>query len=214
MPCVLGRIYDPNSGKSLVFHKYGCHGMNSLRPFYEKLGVTNAKELNVSLYSCEMDKNDFATRKEHYGNITQIQDMNAVRNFLRDTFGIPEENIERRFFRNLQKSFETIYKVSPELGLKYVDVFATAGVTKTGDIFHTSLVAEDIFAFKDVRPPEGFIRINAQATYNGLSFNIQNVLYKNFCLATLPIIRSHHVGVKGKPAHAKYGELNFFQVKN
>jgi hypothetical protein len=210
MPCILGRIYDPHSGKSLVFHKYGCHGMNSLRPFYEKLGVTNAKQLNVALYSCEMDNNDFAKRKKHYGNITQAQDMNAVRDFLRDAFEIPEENIERRFFRNLQKSFETLYRKSPELAKKYVDVFATAGVTKTGEIFHTSLVAEDIFTFQDVKPPEALIKGNAKATYNGLSFNVQNNFYKNFCSATFPLVRRYNAGDKVNPNHAQYGELNFF----
>lgn len=98
-------------------------------------------------------------------------------------------------------------------GSTYVDVFLTAGVTKTGEIFHTSLAAEDVFAFKNVKLPEGLIKMNPKATYNGLSFNVQNIFYQNFCSATLPIVRRHHAGAKVNPAQAKYGELNFFSCE-
>jgi hypothetical protein len=174
--------------------------MESLQPYYEKLGVSHPEKLEVSIYTCALSKGQYDTvHKKSYEGKTQIGEMNAVRDFLRDRFIIPEENIERRYFTN--------NLTLPFLG-QYQTVPTIVGVTKMGEIFHTSLVAEDVFGLKNVELPpelknfENFSKLPAQTKFN---------LFGAFSTVVLfPIVRGHFVGSKERTDNCKYGGLKFF----
>ncbi|WP_331255557.1 hypothetical protein [Candidatus Bealeia paramacronuclearis] len=149
LPCMLGRILDPQTGKSLVFHKSRSQKLESLTPSYNKLGTTNPSALDVELYSCEISSEKFKSYAESSGKKTQAQEIMDVRNWLRDTWKIPQNNIAVRFFRSEQ------YLNLPDLG-KYENCPITVGVTKTGELFHTSLFDGDVFGLGQLSLPRKF----------------------------------------------------------
>lgn len=199
LPCFLGRIYDPMSGKSLVFHKDSHYGMLSLQPFYEKLEVTNPEKLEVCLYGCAMSEEKYKIHKQWSQGRTQSQEMIWIRNYLTKDFKIPKVNIELRFFRN----FLTL----PELG-EYQQSPTTGGVTKTGELFHTSLVAEDVFGLENVElPPE----LKNHKVFSKLPGHIKsNLLNAMFSGILSPTVRNHFSGAPEIALNCQYGELKFF----
>lgn len=134
LPCLFARILDTKTGKSLVFHKYGSHNLESLLPFWEEFAPSSPENLHVVLYTVQLSDHHFAVHKSAFGGRTQIQEMNAVRDFFKNTYSIPEGQIERRFFRAQQNLS------LPKLG-QYETTPTTVGITKSGDIFHTGLLA-------------------------------------------------------------------------
>jgi hypothetical protein len=199
LPCLFGLIHDPETHKSLVFHKGGIHNMDTLRPPYESLSPSDTKKLEVVLYSCQLSDEKFEFHKKFYGGKTQAQEMMAVRKGLKERFGIPKENTEMRFFRNSSKL--------PNLG-QYAEAPVTIGVTKKGVIFHTSLVAEDVFGLDSVKlPPE----LRDYEKFSQLPILLKYLLHTNFFKGGLcPIVQSHFVGGLTKVFNSGYGDLSFF----
>lgn len=199
LPCLIGRIYDPTRNKSLAFHKYALHGMKTFQPYYEKFGVKNPETLEVSLYSCALSEAQFAFHKKYYGGKTQAQEMVAVRNFLTEEFKIPKENIELRFFRNNLKL--------PELGI-YQSAPLFVGITKNGELFHTSLIAEDVFDLEKVALPKD---LKKYKTYSGLYSTAKINLCDAFTTCALcPTVRAHFVGDRATTDNSEYEQLSFF----
>lgn len=140
LPGLFGCVYDPGTGKSLVFHKYATHNMASFVSFFSQFSPTNSKDLKVTLYMCELTESEFSSHKQWYGNVAQGREMNRVRSFLRDKFGIPEANVERRFLQSAK------YTDMPKMG-QYEETPVTVGASKKGDVFNTSPLTVDFFGF-------------------------------------------------------------------
>ncbi len=138
LPCLFGRIFDPATGNSLVFHKYVRHDMGSLKVLLEQLAPPRPEDLSITLYTCEMTPTAFQPHMKWFGSRTQLQEMNAVRDFLAQHFSIPNGNIERRFFTAKQHMGMLL------LG-QYEGVGVTIGVRKNGDVFTTTLFHQDSF---------------------------------------------------------------------
>ncbi len=201
LPCLLGRIYDPESKKSLAFHKGAIHGMDSLKPFYQKLEVSDPNKLEVSLYSCELSKEQFKqNHARYYGQKNQSQEMIAVRNFLTQEFCIPKENIELRFYK---KAFTL-----PDLG-PYYAMHLTVGIKKTGELFHTAFLAEDVFNLKEVKNVGQ--KKEQYPKFSTLPFEQQRDVVFNFAgRILLPNVRERFVGTPELIDRSRYGDLKFF----
>ncbi|MBL8676267.1 MAG: hypothetical protein JNJ47_02410, partial [Alphaproteobacteria bacterium] len=112
--------------------------MESLDSYFKNFSPSSPEALQVTLFTCEMSPEMTLTHAPYFGGKTQIQEMNAVRDFLKREFSIPEDNIERRFLR------DSMYKGLPNLG-QYEFSPVTIGVSKTGDVFNTSIFNVDLF---------------------------------------------------------------------
>lgn len=207
LPCLFGRIFDPVTKRSLVIHKAAVQDMKSILPFFKEFAPSDVKNLDVTLYTCQLSENQFKGHSNWYGGKTQIQEMNAVRDFLSKDLSIPENNIERRFLNSTQ------YLNFSKLG-QYEGTPITVGVTKTGEVFNTSPFTVDLYGLYDVPfPPnsqEKNIRttpINGQALLNmGFIARVDNIIF--------PMIREHFVGITQKNRDSiKYWTKPFFSAK-
>ncbi len=146
-PCILGRVLDTQTGKLLIFHKFAIHSLESLKPFYEELGVKDSNLVEVQLYSCEQSEKEFQIRASYYEGRNQTQALEEVGNFLGDTFKIPSDNIETRFFKH------SLHSKLPDLGY-VIDCEKTVGVTQKGELFLTSIFdVEDVFGLSATTVP-------------------------------------------------------------
>jgi len=137
-PCIFGCIRDPQTGRMLVFHKNPVQNMKSLAAHFAKLAAASPDQLTATLFSCELSEALKATFKPYYGKKTQIQDMKEVRDHLVNQFKIPADRIELRYLT------DTLNKRYPWLG-QYEQTQVTAGVTRSGEVFNTSVLSGDFF---------------------------------------------------------------------
>lgn len=207
LPCLFGRIFDSGTKKSLVFHKSAIQEMKSILPFFENFSPSDTKNLEVTLYTCQLSEKEFLKHKQWYGNKTQVQEMNAVRDFLKNNLSIAEENIERRFLASSQ------YLKLSGLG-QYEGTPITVGVTKEGVVFTTSPFTVDLYGLYDIPFPstakEKSIRstlVEGQALCNmGFITRVDNLIF--------PMIREHFAGIKKENMNnMKYGTKPFFSTK-
>ena len=200
LPCLFGRIYDPTSKKSLVFHKYAIHSMESLKPFfYDKFAPTRPELCEVSLYSCALSLGQFEHHQKFYGKKSQSQEMATVRNSLEADFQIPRNNIEMFFFRGLQ--------TLPPLG-QFEGTALTVGVTREGQVFHTSLVAEDVFNLEEAKLPS---KMRKFEKFSKLVPERKEELVMGLTTQVLcPTVRAHFVVNPEIIERSGYGDLAFF----
>lgn len=198
-PCIFGQIYDPVTKRSLIFHKYAVHDMESLDSYFKQFSPSNPEALQVKLFTCGLSDALTLTHAPYFGGKTQIQEMNAVRDFLKRNLSIPEDNIERRFLR------DSIYKRLPHLG-QYEFTPVTIGISKTGDVFNTSIFNIDFFGVgpKPLPPTMG----GAQAV-NDLPATEKPPIMQSVCNVILQSVKQHY---DSDSLHNTYWTRPFFSA--
>lgn len=146
-PCIFGRIYDPKTKKSLVFHKAPTHAMKSLRQLFLDLSA-DPKLLKVTLFTCAMTKEELRKFGPYANGKTQWKEMTDIRDFLCNDFKINKDSIETRYLKDEQ------YKKYPALG-QYELAPVTIAVSKTGEVYNTSIMNVDFFGVGKKAPPKG-----------------------------------------------------------
>jgi hypothetical protein len=185
-PCLLGRILDPETRRSLVFHKYAVHDMKSLLPWLAKLAPANPGKLQVTLYTVELSPEQFRGHAQAYAGRTQIQELNAVRTFLVKECKIPNENIERRFYPR------SSHVALPDLG-QYEDVVLTAGVSRTGEVFHTSIAQHDLFGLGGLpAPSKARVAGNAGQTFRDLPARLRQIMGQQAIKSISDLVKAHY----------------------
>jgi hypothetical protein len=204
-PCIFGQIYDPVTKRSLIFHKYAVHDMKSLDSYFKQFSPSNPEALQVKLFTCELSAALTVTHAPYFGGKTldgkiQIHEMNAVRDFLKRNLSIPEDNIERRFLT------DSMYKGLPHLG-QYELTPVTVGVSKTGDVFNTSIFNIDLFGV-GAKPLPRMKKRKAQVV-NNLPATEKPPIMQSVCNVILEAVKQHY---DTDPLHNTYWTRPFFSA--
>jgi len=185
-PCIFGCIRDPQTGRMLVFHKNPVQNMKSLEPGFARLAASSPDQLTATLFCTELSEALKLRFKPYFGGKTQIQELNLVRDFLVDHFKIPADRIERRYLT------DATHKGYSWLG-QYEQTPVTAGVTRSGEVFNTSVFSGDFFGLGSLPlTPQMTREMGGAKTFSQLPTFIQFGLASEVSERILSLVKAHY----------------------
>jgi hypothetical protein len=131
-PCIGIIIRNSENGKILVFHKYFMNNLDSIKPFYQHLEVSDPSKVVVRIHTTALTKNDDvnAWTALHQGR-SQKSELLLIKNELIEKFGFPRKNVTASIFT---PKFEEMLVMG-----QHADAVSTLIVNRSGELRNIGL---------------------------------------------------------------------------